>query len=170
MVSGRAAPAVTGPAVDAGSFRQVMGRLATGVTLVATRFDGVDHVMTANSFTSVSLDPPLVLFCVRRGSRFHHAVLASGVWGVSVLPAAMEDAGRFFAQPGRPVGGATRWPCHRGVRGVALFDAALAVLEASTHAVHDEGDHAIVVGAVTALGPPRDDRPLIYQRGRYRTC
>ncbi|MCK2215381.1 flavin reductase family protein [Actinomadura sp. ATCC 31491] len=147
-----------------------MARFATGVAVVTTRHGGTDHAMTANSLTSVSLDPPLVLFCVRRGGRFHDAVLAAGAWGVSVLPASMEDAGRFFARPGRPeAGAATRWPRHRGRSGALLFDGALAVLEAETRAVHDGGDHVIVVGVVTALGTPSDGRPLLYQDSRYRT-
>ncbi|WP_235030573.1 flavin reductase family protein [Nonomuraea solani] len=156
--------------VDPGTYRRVVGRFATGVAIVTTRFDGVDHAMTVNSFTSVSLDPLLVLFCAEKVARFHDAVLEAGVWGVSVLPASMEDASRFFAHRGRPLNGQlARWPHHRGESGVALFDEAIATVEAATTAVHDGGDHSIVVGEVTALDTPSDGPPLLYHDGRYKT-
>ncbi|SEG98822.1 NADH-FMN oxidoreductase RutF, flavin reductase (DIM6/NTAB) family [Nonomuraea solani] len=156
--------------MDPGTYRRVVGRFATGVAIVTTRFDGVDHAMTVNSFTSVSLDPLLVLFCAEKVARFHDAVLEAGVWGVSVLPASMEDASRFFAHRGRPLNGQlARWPHHRGESGVALFDEAIATVEAATTAVHDGGDHSIVVGEVTALDTPSDGPPLLYHDGRYKT-
>lgn len=155
--------------IDRHTYRKVVGRFATGVAIVTTSHDGIDYAMTVNSFTSVSLEPLLVLFCAEKQGRFHDAVLASGTWGVSVLPASMEDASRFFSHRGRPVDGQLRrWPHHRGASGVALFDAALATLECHTDAVHDGGDHTIVVGEVTALGTPADADPLVYHDGAYR--
>ncbi|MER7501933.1 flavin reductase family protein [Nonomuraea pusilla] len=156
--------------VDSRTYRKVVGRFATGVAVVTTRVGDVDHAMTVNSFTSVSLDPLLVLFCAEKVARFHAAVLEAGVWGVSVLPASMEDASRFFAHRGRPLDGQlARWRHHRGASGVALFDGALATLECSTTDVHDGGDHSIVVGTVTALAAPSDDAPLLYYDGGYGT-
>ncbi|MEW1838250.1 flavin reductase family protein [Nonomuraea angiospora] len=156
--------------VDPGTYRKVVGRFATGVAIVTTRLDDVDHAMTVNSFTSVSLDPLLVLFCAEKVARFHDAVLEAGVWGVSVLPASMEDASRFFAHRGRPLNGQlARWPHHRGESGVALFDGAIATVECVTTAVHDGGDHSIVVGEVTALDTPSDGAPLLYHEGQYKT-
>lgn len=152
------------------SYRKVVGRFATGVAIVTTRLGDVDHAMTVNSFTSVSLEPLLVLFCAEKVARFHDAVLEAGVWGVSVLPASMEDASRFFAHRGRPLNGQlARWPHHRGESGVALFDGAIAIVECATTAVHDGGDHSIVVGGVTALGTPSDAAPLLYHEGRYKS-
>jgi flavin reductase (DIM6/NTAB) family NADH-FMN oxidoreductase RutF len=139
------------------------------VAIVTTRIGDVDHAMTVNSFTSVSLDPLLVLFCAEKVARFHDAVLETGVWGVSVLPDSMRDASQFFAHRGRPLNGQlTRWPHHRGESGVALFDAALATVECDTHAVHPGGDHSIIVGTVTALGTPAEGAPLIYHEGEYK--
>ncbi|GAA3577129.1 flavin reductase family protein [Nonomuraea rosea] len=156
--------------VDPGNYRKVVGRFATGVAIVTTRLGDVDHAMTVNSFTSVSLDPLLVLFCAEKVARFHDAVLESGIWGVSVLPASMEDASRFFAHRGRPLNAQlVRWPHHRGESGVALFDDAIATVECATTAVHDGGDHSIVVGEVTGLGTPSEGAPLIYHEGRYKT-
>ncbi|MET7465291.1 flavin reductase family protein [Nonomuraea sp. NPDC005501] len=154
--------------VDRQTYRKVVGRFATGVAVVTTRVGEVDHAMTVNSFTSVSLDPLLVLFCAEKVARFHAAVLEAGVWGVSVLPASMEDASRFFAHRGRALDGQlARWPHHRSPAGVALFDGAIATLEATTSAVHPGGDHSIIVGAVTHLGSPSDGAPLLYHDGRY---
>jgi flavin reductase (DIM6/NTAB) family NADH-FMN oxidoreductase RutF len=156
--------------VDPGSYRKVVGRFAAGVAIVTTRLGDDDHAMTINSFTSVSLDPLLVLFCAEKVARFHDAVMEAGLWGVSVLPASMEDASRFFAHRGRPLNGQiSRWPHHRGESGVALFDGAIATVECATTAVHDGGDHSIVVGAVTALGTPSDGAPLLYHEGRYKS-
>ncbi|NUP00786.1 MAG: flavin reductase [Nonomuraea sp.] len=157
--------------MDPGNYRKVVGRFATGVAIVTTWLDGVDHAMTVNSFTSVSLDPLLVLFCAEKVARFHDAVIGAGVWGVSVLPTSMEDASRFFAHRGRPLNGQlARWAHHRSdSSGVALFDGALATVEAATTAVHDGGDHSIVVGRVTALDTPADGHPLLYHDGRYKT-
>ncbi|WP_308164806.1 flavin reductase family protein [Nonomuraea sediminis] len=159
-----------GQAVDRATYRKVVGRFATGVAIVTTALDGVDHAMTVNSFTSVSLDPLLVLFCAEKVARFHDAVLASGTWGVSILPASLEDASRFFAHRGRPLDGQLeRWPHHRGASGAALFDEAIATLECATTAVHPGGDHSIVVGQVLAMGIPHDGSPLIYHDGQYKS-
>ncbi|MEV4806617.1 flavin reductase family protein [Nonomuraea sp. NPDC049421] len=156
--------------IDPATYRKVVGRFATGVAIVTTRLGDVDHAMTINSFTSVSLDPLLVLFCAEKVARFHDAVLKSGVWGVSVLPASMEDASRFFAHRGRPLNGQlATWPHRRGESGVALFDDALATLECATTAVHDGGDHSIVVGGVTAIDTPAEGAPLLYHEGRYKS-
>ncbi len=154
--------------MDPEAYRKVVGRFATGVAIVTTRLGEIDHAMTVNSFTSVSLEPLLVLFCAEKVARFHDAVLEARVWGVSVLPATMEDASRFFANRGRPLNGQlSRWPHHRGESGVALFDGAIATIECTTTDVHEGGDHSIVVGEVTALGTPSDGAPLLYHEGRY---
>jgi flavin reductase (DIM6/NTAB) family NADH-FMN oxidoreductase RutF len=150
-------------------YRRVAGRFATGVAVVTTSADGVDHAMTVNSLTSVSLDPLLMLFCAEKIARFHEAVLGSGVWGVSVLGESAEEVSRFFAHRGRPLEGQLEdTPHHRGALGVALLDEAVATLECRTVAVHDGGDHSIVVGAVAAVATPADGSPLIYHEGRYR--
>ncbi|MGP3931550.1 flavin reductase family protein [Nonomuraea sp. KM88] len=155
--------------VDPATHRKVVGRFATGVAIVTTWRDGVDLAMTINSFTSVSLEPLLVLFCAEKVARFHDAVLETGTWGVSVLPASMEDVSRFFAHRGRPLNGQlARWAHHRGETGAALFDGAIATVECVTMAVHDAGDHSIVVGEVRALSTPSEEAPLLYHEGRYR--
>ncbi|MDP9392777.1 MAG: flavin reductase family protein [Actinomycetota bacterium] len=169
MAANGGSPAQRG-APDPAEFRAAAGRFATGVTVVTTVSDGMDHAMTANAFTSVSLDPLLVLVCVAREARFHDAILDSGLWGVSVLEASARPASAWFATRGRPLHGQlTRYAHHRGARtGVALLDASLATLECRTWAVHDGGDHSIVVGEVLAVELPQPDgQPLLWFRAGY---
>lgn len=157
--------------VDQKAFRGALGRFASGVTIVTTVLDGRDHAMTASAFTSVSLDPALVLVCSHKTSRFHEAVLQSGFWGVSILAEEGIEASAWFANRGRPLENQlANVAHHRGDSGVALLDASLAWLECSTTAIHDGGDHAIIVGAVTGAGvSDDDDDPLLYYRSHYGT-
>jgi flavin reductase (DIM6/NTAB) family NADH-FMN oxidoreductase RutF len=158
--------------VDADAFRRIVGRFATGITVVTTVVDGVDHAMTANSFTTVSLEPLLVLVCVEKEARFHDAVLEAGTWAVSVLDASSRATADWFATRGRPLHGQLdRVAYGRGaLTGCALLDSSVATVECGTTAVHDAGDHSIVVGEVLSLGTPRPDaRPLVYYRSRYHT-
>lgn len=147
-----------------------MGRFATGIAIVTTVTDGIDHAMTVNAFTSVSLEPLLVLFCAEKIARFHDAVLESGRWAVSVLGEDGQQASRFFATRGRPlVGQLDGWSHSRGpLTDAAIFSAAIAALECRTRSVHDGGDHTIVLGEVLGVSTPAEQgRPLIYYEGRY---
>ncbi len=159
------------PIVDQTAFRGALGRFASGVTVVTTLLDGIDHAMTASAFTSVSIDPPLVLICSHKTSRFHEAVLQTGTWGVSILAEEGELASAWFAHRGRPLEDQLAdFPFTRGESGVALMGDSLAWLECTTTAIHDGGDHAIIVGAVTAAGVRDDiDDPLLYYRSHYGT-
>jgi flavin reductase len=181
-----AAPTTWQP-VDDASYRRALARFASGVTIATTRSDGIDHAMTASAFTSVSLRPPLVLVCVERIARFHEAVLASGSWGVSVLPYDAHQVATWLATRGRPLGGQLEGiSIRRGVTGAALLVDAIATLECRTWAVHDGGDHSIVVGEVVAAEQvdaradlpadptadghvPAPPSPLVYFSGGYRT-
>ncbi len=161
------------PSIDPFAFRRVIGHFATGVTVVTTVVDDLDHAMTASAFTSVSLAPTLVLVCVDKDARFHDAVLNSGQWGVSILSADDRRAAEWLATQGRPlIGQLDRYEHHRGhATGAALLDTAIAWLECRTTAVYDGGDHDIVLGAVHGLALNRNHdhaRPLLYYRGRYR--
>ncbi len=171
MTAESVSPDEPAPEVSPHAFRQAAGRFATGITVVTTRTDGVDHAMTANAFTSVSLDPLLVLVCVEKITRFHEAVLDSKLWAVSVLGESGHQASVWFATRGRPlenqIGG------FEYVRGeytdAVIFTDALSSLECRTHAVYDGGDHTIVVGEVLSVAQLRsDDGPLIYYAGDYR--
>jgi flavin reductase (DIM6/NTAB) family NADH-FMN oxidoreductase RutF len=158
--------------VDIALFRRAVGRFATGVCVVSTLAGGRDHAMTASAFTSVSLDPLLVLVCVDEDARFHDAVVESGVWGVSILDERARGTAEWLATPGRPlIGQLDPVPHHRAaVTNVALVDASLATLECRTTDIHPAGDHVIVVGEVVGVGLAAEGhRPLVYHRSSYRT-
>lgn len=151
------------------SLRFAMGHFATGIAIVTTLEDGHDHAMTANSITSVSLEPPLVLVSVRNDSGWLDAVLSSAVWGLSLLPEGGRPAASWLSTGGRPLyGQLSRIPHHRGELGVALVDESLATIECRVHSVHEAGDHTLVIGEVVASrADARRDDPLIYYRSRY---
>jgi flavin reductase (DIM6/NTAB) family NADH-FMN oxidoreductase RutF len=155
-----------------GEFRTALGRFGSGITIMSTLQDGVAHAMTANAFTSVSLDPPLVLVCVDKGVRMHDAVLDCGFWAVSVLADSQRPIADRFAKSGRDLHsqfdgiGTTPGP----KTGCLLIEGALSWLECRTWATYDGGDHTIVVGEVLSLGTGEvaDPAALIYYAGQYR--
>jgi len=154
------------------AFRQVMGRLAGGVTIVATVDDsGAAHGMTVNALTSVSLDPVLVLFCCERDASLHAPVLASGRWTVSMLTAEQGQLSGWFATRERH--GTDQFadlPTWSGANtGVPILAESLAWLECRTWATYDGGDHTIVVGEVLDLGLGDGEAgPLLYYASEYR--
>ena len=156
--------------VDQASFRRAAGQFASGIVVVTT---GVGHAMTVSAFTSVSLVPPLVLFCAEKIARFHDVVLAEGSWAVSIVAEDDEKTVRWLATRGRPLDGQLDGVAHHPgpVTGAPVLDSALASLECRTTAVHDGGDHSIVVGEVLGVsgpdGPPARG-PLIHYAGAYR--
>lgn len=159
----------TGDAATA-QFRRSIGRFATGVCVVTTRVANLDHAMTVNALTSVSLEPMLVLVCVEREARFHDAVIGAGVWGVSVLTASARPTAQWLSTRGRPLHGQLdRVAHHHGsATGVALLDDATAWLECRTYAVHPGGDHSVLIGEiVSARTGNLDDGVLVYHRGAY---
>ncbi len=163
-------PAASAAALDLGAFRRAAGRFTTGVCVVTARHDGLDHAMTANAFTSVSLDPVLVLVCVETDARFHDAITQSGQWAVSVLDGSARPVADWLATRGRPLHGQLdRVPHRHGpVTGAALVEAAVAWLECSTQAVYPGGDHSIVVGEVVSVEVgPDDTGTLLYHRSGY---
>ena len=156
--------------MDAGEFRRVVGHFATGVTVVTTYGGGRQHAMTANSFTSVSLDPVLVLVAVDRKSRFNEAVADAGTFAVNILAADQEAVSRWFANPARPREDLGPWPYAHGATGAALFEGALAVVECRVYETHPGGDHTLLVGEVVAMAAQRPDaEPLLFYRGLYRS-
>jgi len=166
-----AAPRPRPPAVDPRLYRDAVGRFPTGVTVVTTRLDGRDHGMTVSSFTSVSLDPVLVLVSIEHAARLHDVILAAGRWAVSVLPAHQEEVSRLFARRGRPEAEVFAAVAHiRGpLTGAALIDGALATIECRTAAAYPGGDHTILLGEVLGLGVGDPGAsPLVYHRGEYR--
>jgi flavin reductase (DIM6/NTAB) family NADH-FMN oxidoreductase RutF len=151
-----------------GEFRKSLGIFPTGVAVVAARgTDGQLHGMTVTSFNSVSLEPPLVLFSVARNAQSFSAWETARLWGISVLSETHDSLSTRFAQSGtgkwlgfEPIVGAT---------GAPLIPGALAHFECERYALHDGGDHVILVGRVLGLGRPAGSlgRPLVFFSGRY---
>ncbi|MPZ59942.1 MAG: flavin reductase [Propionibacteriales bacterium] len=148
-----------------------MSRYASGVTVVSTVHDDLDHAMTASAFTSVSLDPPLVLVCVDKTARFHQAIAVTRRWGVSVLAEDQADVARWLATRGRKLEGQLDHIPHRpgALTGSALVEGALCWVECRTWEMYDGGDHTIVVGQVLGIELPEKERsrPLMYFRAAY---
>jgi flavin reductase len=155
------------PAAALKDFRAVAGRLPTGVTVVAVRAGDITHAMTVNSFTTVSLDPPLVLFCVRRSSRTAALLPVAGAFAVTVLPAGAGAVSQTFADPSRPPGlGATGWTPGPGT-GSPVLDCGLAYFDCTLETVHVAGDHDVCVGRVRAFDAMGTGAPLVFAGGAY---
>jgi flavin reductase (DIM6/NTAB) family NADH-FMN oxidoreductase RutF len=151
--------------VDPATFRSVLGRFASGVTVVTVcDEDGADHGMTVSAFCSLSLVPPLVLICIDHDASLHESLQRATYFGVNILAAEQEPIARRFAgtDPDRFEG----LGFQRGKRSVALLDGVLAHLECSIHARYEGGDHTIVIGEVESA-VPNEGRPLLYYRGGY---
>ncbi|MFI1048309.1 flavin reductase family protein [Streptomyces griseoruber] len=155
--------------VDQGEFRRVLGNFASGVTVVtATTPDGPAG-FACQSFSSLSLDPPLVAFMVGRTSTTWPRIAHAGVFCVNVLAASQAALCRAFAVSG---GDKFAGVPHDAapVSGSPRLTGSLAWIDCTVHAVHTGGDHLIVVGRVDALGstPAADaERPLLFHRGRF---
>lgn len=158
------------PTPDARDFRAAMGTFATGVTVVGTVTREGFSATTANSFTSLSLAPRLVLVCLNAGSRTLAAILNAGVFSVCVLSEDQEDVSRRFADRFRQSG----WEAFAGTRysldghGCPRLDESLASLACRVHAVHQGGDHTILVGEVGAMSVRPGPDPLVFHDGGYR--
>ncbi len=151
------------------SLRSVMGRFATGVTVLTVGGDNA-HGMTANAFSSVSLDPPLVMCCVARGARLHSSIVSAGSFGVSILSSEQQDVSRHFADWRRSDGMAQFEPFdHRIGRhtGAPLLEGALAWLECELTKTFDGGDHSIFVGKVLGCGLDDGKGALSFFGGDY---
>jgi len=151
--------------IDPATFRSVLGRFATGVTIVTARdAHGRDHGMTVSAFASVSLEPPLVLCCIERRTEMHEVLTTATQFAVNFLSSSQESLSRRFAEQlddrfdGVGYG--------RGITGTVLLEGILAYLECDLAARYDGGDHTIVVGEVIAAAA-HDERPLLYYRGGY---
>ena len=149
--------------IEPREFRNVLGRFASGVTIVTTELDGQIHGMTANAFMSVSLDPPLVLVSVNRRANMHHLLASSGCYGVSILSVAQQVVSNHFA--GRPVEGLTVSFVRKC--NVPVVDGAVAHLIARVVDQHEAGDHTLYIGQVEYLDC-RDGQPLLFYAGKYR--
>lgn len=151
--------------VDAALFRQLLGRFATGVSIVTARAaDGRPAGMTASSLASVSLEPPLLLVAVDQANDMHDVLRASRHFAVNILASHQEALSRRFAEtdPNRFDGVGYR----EGRNGAPLIEDALAHIECAMHASVPGGDHTVFFGLVTG-GDVTDLRPLVYFGSGY---
>jgi len=152
-------------APDASTFRTVLGHFPSGVVLI-TAVDGPEPVgMACNSFTSVSLEPQLVLFCAAKSSTTWPRIQAAGKWAANFLDEDGEEICRLFAQKGADR--FARVAYSPGRTGAPIIEEALAFVDCETVAEHDAGDHLIVVGRVVELGYRHEGTPLVFYRGGY---
>lgn len=151
------------------SLRSVLGRFATGVMVLAAGRE-TPCGMTANAFTSVSLDPPLILICVSRSAAVYKAVIDAGSFAVSVLSARQEHVARYFANHSRPRGiaefGITGWSPGAQTGAPVLHDS-LAWLECELTTSYEGGDHEIFVGSVLASGFGASSDALLFFGGSF---
>ncbi len=152
---------------DARTLRDALGCFATGVTIVtATGSDGVPIGLTANSFTSVSLDPPLLLVCIANNANSAEVLKSAKNFAINVLQIGQQLTSNLFASKVDDRFAETPWSF--GESGAPIIEGSLSIFECEQHAIHDGGDHFILVGHVlkASFEPHRD--PLLYFRGKYR--
>jgi flavin reductase (DIM6/NTAB) family NADH-FMN oxidoreductase RutF len=152
--------------IDKNQLRQVMGHFATGVTIITTfNKDGQMHGLTANAFTSVSLEPPLLLISVDKKAESYPAFGESKVFTVNILADEQEALSRKFAVSGgnKFEGVAYR----RGANGAAILDGTLAHIECTLYAAYEGGDHSLYLGEIQEA-EVREGKPLVFYRGGYR--
>ncbi len=150
---------------DPASFRSVLGRFASGVTVVTAHDDSdVDHGMTVTAFSSLSLEPPLVLICVEQRCKMHQVLLSTSQFAVNILALGQEPLARRFSERCEERFQGVGYS--RGITGAALLNDTLAYVECNTYDRLPGGDHTIFVGEVIAAAA-RPERPLLYYRGGY---
>jgi flavin reductase (DIM6/NTAB) family NADH-FMN oxidoreductase RutF len=157
---------------SARKFRDVVGQFATGVTVVTVASEGQVRGMTANAFTAVSLDPLVVLVCLRLGCATDELVSSTDHFAVSILSSEQQSVAAWFANPSRPSGrqqlDTVGWRPGRAT-GTPLVDHALAWLECAVQERVVVGDHAVVYGRVLDLGCSGSGAPLVFHQGKFET-
>ncbi len=150
------------------AYRDVLGQYASGVTVVTTVLDGVPVGMTCQSFTSVSLDPPLVAFLPMKTSRAFAAIRMSRRFCVNFLAAEQAEVSNTFASlADDKFAGITWQPTSHGM---PRIDGIVGWVDCTVQDVHEAGDHYLVIGRVEDLGHGDAEKPLLFHRGRYRTA
>ena len=151
--------------VDPGAMRDVLGHFASGVTVVTAVTDDGPAGFTCQSFSSLSLDPPLVAFAAARTSRTWPALRAIGRFCVNVLAEGQDDVSQRFARSGTDKFTGVRWT--PSPHGSPVLDDVVAWIDGELWAEYDGGDHSIVVARVVDLGCDPGRRPLLFHRGTY---
>ena len=152
---------------DPRTLRDALGCFATGVTVVTAQpASGQPAGLTINSFTSVSLDPPLLLVCIHKDAASANALVTASHFAVNVLQNEQQPASIRFSTRDEDRFGATPWSC--GELGAPILKDSLSVFECERFAVYDGGDHHVLVGEVVKASFDESLDPLLFFRGRYR--
>jgi flavin reductase (DIM6/NTAB) family NADH-FMN oxidoreductase RutF len=155
--------AITPSSDNARAFRDALGAFATGVTVVTTTGD-IGHVgITVNSFSSVSMNPALVMWSVAKGSKRHHSFADSGPFVIHIMGQDQDDIATGFTKDAQAFDAAV-W--HENTEGVRVIAHCLAAFECETYAVYDGGDHSIVVGKVLRFSH-NEGEGLLFNQGKY---
>jgi len=150
---------------DTRELRDALGTFATGVTIVTAMLPtGQPIGFTANSFTSVSLDPPLILVCIAKTAAGYATYTSTGSFCVNVFSEDQRDLSGTFAQRGTDKFVGVSW--HQNQTGSPIIDGGIGHFDCSMHQIVDAGDHAILIGRVVGFDA-NNDAPLFYHRGKY---
>ena len=154
--------------IDQDAFKRALRGWASGVTVVTSRAGDKVHGMTVSAFSSVSVDPPLVLVCANQGSMTHSVIEEGGIFAVNILAEHQQDVSNLFASSKNESSRLERVAWTAGETGAPLIDGALATIECKVHRAHREGSHTIYIGEVQAVRTS-DAPPLLYYQGGYRS-
>jgi flavin reductase len=151
-------------------YRAALGAFCTGVNVITTRGEEHAYGMTANAFSSVSLDPPLVLVCAKSGAEGSEHIDRNRAFAVNILAAEQEPISRYFSSKDRPRGrDAFRDVPHRtALTGSPILEGIVGFLDCRLHVSHQAGDHQIFIGEVLALEIDQGAPPLLFHGGGYR--
>lgn len=166
-MNGTTAPTIVergDPALDSAAFRRCLGEFATGVTIITTQAGDLRAGVTANSFSSLSLDPPLILWSIGRSSRSLEAFQKGTHFAINILSLDQVKVSQLFASKETDKFAHVAWEA--GIGGSPLIDGALASFECETSAIHDAGDHLLLIGHVKRF-TRREGRGLLFVQGRY---
>ena len=146
-------------------FKKALRCFSSGVTVVTLREGEQLHGLTVSAFSSLSLDPPLVLVCIDKGAAAHDVFAKVGSFVVNILAEDQEDVSNCFASKAVDKFEVSKW--HEGVLGIPVIEGAFGVVECVLHEVLPGGDHSIFVGRVVASSAS-EGKPLLYGQGGYR--
>ena len=154
--------------VSKDEFRLAMGDFATGVTVITTNDDeGQPHSMTANSFTSVCLDPPVLLVCVAHGTHTYGYLERTGRFGVNILRQEQQELGALFAKRPEDREDDVSYEYTKGESGVPILDGSMVFFGCEVMGSHVYGDHTIYMGEVKEMRRNESGEPLMFFRSRW---
>lgn len=159
---------MSNPAVSPDDFKAALGSWAAGVTVVTTRLDDLVYGITVSSFSSLSMDPLLVLVCLADSNRLPRMIEQSGRFAVSILAAGQDDVSATFATSGRDAGKDLGAESSVMQTGAPVIAGSIAALDCQLEQAVPGGDHTIMVGRVVAAKADPSKMPLIYYRRGYR--